>query len=92
MTRLHLDKLDKYVENVLIPTYTCGKERRKNHVYHALMSQAHKKRKKGKPDEAAALTKQAQHLPTIDPNDPNYRRLHYIRYVVNSAKSAQILR
>ncbi len=80
LSNIYLDKLDKYVEDVLIPTYTRGKERRKNRTYHALMSQAHKRRKKGKRDEAAGLTKRAQHLPTIDPNDPTYRRLHYIRY------------
>jgi hypothetical protein len=44
------------------------------------MTKAYKRRKKGKRKEAITLTKQAQQLPTVDPNDPNYRRLYYIRY------------
>jgi hypothetical protein len=44
------------------------------------MTKAYKRRKQGKLEEAAALTKEAQRLPTVDPHDPAYRRLHYVRY------------
>jgi group II intron reverse transcriptase/maturase len=80
LSNIYLDKLDKYVETILLPEYTCGKQRQPNRTYYALMTKAYKRRKKGKREEAAMLTKQAQHLPTVDPNDPNYRRLYYIRY------------
>jgi group II intron reverse transcriptase/maturase len=80
LSNLYLDKLDKYVEHELLPAYTRGDERRKNRAYFALMTKAYKRRKKGKPDEARALTKEAQQLPTADPYDPAYRRLHYVRY------------
>jgi group II intron reverse transcriptase/maturase len=80
LSNIYLDKLDKYVETILIPRYTCGKQRRRNGPYFALMKKASKKRKKGELKEARKLTKQAQQLPTGDPNDPNYRRLYYIRY------------
>jgi hypothetical protein len=43
------------------------------------MTKAYQRRKKGQLDEAVALTKEAQHLPTVDPHDPAYRRLHYVR-------------
>lgn len=43
------------------------------------MTQAYKRRKQGRLDEARALTKEAQHLPTVAPSDPAYRRLHYVR-------------
>ena len=80
LSNIYLDKLDKYVETRLIPQYTREKQRRPNGPYYALMKKASKKRKKGELEEASKLTKQAQQLPTVDPNDPNYRRLYYIRY------------
>jgi len=80
LSNLYLDKLDKYIEDELIPAYTRGQGRQKNRRYFALMTQAYKRRKQGRPDEAYALTKEAQHLPTVDPYDPAYRRLHYARY------------
>src|SRR5881296_3716860 len=80
LSNLYLDKLDKYIEGELIPAYTRGQERQKNRRYFALMTQAYKRRKQGRLDEADALTKEAQQLPTVDPYDPAYRRLHYLRY------------
>jgi group II intron reverse transcriptase/maturase len=80
LSNLYLDKLDKYVEHELIPAYTRGQERQKNRRYFALMTQAYKRRKQGRLDEAYALTKEAQQLPTMAPYDPAYRRLHYARY------------
>jgi group II intron reverse transcriptase/maturase len=80
LSNIYLDKLDKYVETRLIPQYTRGKQRRQNGPYFALMKKASKKRKKGELEEARKLTRQAQQLPTVDPNDPTYRRLYYIRY------------
>jgi group II intron reverse transcriptase/maturase len=80
LSNLYLEKLDKYVEGELIPAYTRGQERQKNRRYFALMTQAYKRRKQGRLDEAEALTKEAQQLPTVDPYDSAYRRLHYLRY------------
>lgn len=80
LSNIYLDKLDTYVEQELLPAYTRGDERQKNHVYFALTTRAYKLRKKGRRTEALALTKEAQKLPTIDPHDPAYRRLHYVRY------------
>jgi group II intron reverse transcriptase/maturase len=80
LSNLYLHKLDTYVERELIPAYTHGQERQKNHRYFALMTQAYKRRKQGRRDEASALTKEAQRLPTVDPHDPAYQRLHYVRY------------
>jgi group II intron reverse transcriptase/maturase len=80
LSHLYLDKLDKYIEGERLPAYTRGQERQKHRRDVALMTQAYKRRKQGRLDEAEALTKEAQQLPTIDPYDLAYRRLHYIRY------------
>ncbi|WP_075164136.1 reverse transcriptase domain-containing protein [Ktedonobacter racemifer] len=80
LSNIYLDKFDKYIEQVLMPAYTKGDERKDNTPYYRLISLAYVWRKKGKRKEANALRKQAQQLPTFDPNDPDYRRLKYVRY------------
>jgi group II intron reverse transcriptase/maturase len=79
LSNILLDKLDKYVEAVLIPKYTKG-VRHSNKEYYRLMRQAAQQRKGGNTQTAKHLKRQAQKLPTHDPNDPNYRRLKYVRY------------
>jgi hypothetical protein len=44
------------------------------------MLQARRLRKRGRLEEARVLSKEARRLPSQDPNDPDYRRLHYLRY------------
>ena len=80
LANLYLDKLDKFVEKVLIPQYTKGERRKPNPAYEKLMHRATYLSKTGRQEEAQALRKQAQQLPSIDPHDPDYRRLRYCRY------------
>ena len=49
-------------------------------AYARINSRRKRLRKKGYREEAAELRKQALRLPSLDPNDPNYRRLRYTRY------------
>lgn len=80
LANILLDKLDTYVETVLMPCYTRGDRKRTNEEYTKLISQSHYQRKKGNVEVAEQLRTQAQHLPSVDPNDPDYRRLKYVRY------------
>jgi hypothetical protein len=80
LANLYLDKLDKFVEEVLIPAYTKGTRRKPNPAYEKLMHSAQYQARKGRKEQAQALRKQAQHLPSIDPHDADYRRLRYCRY------------
>ncbi len=80
LANIYLDKLDKFVEQKLIPTNTCGKNRRRNPAYQALLHQSHIQRDQGNRKQAKQLRQQMQLLPALDPHDPNYRRLRYIRY------------
>ena len=80
LSNILLDKLDQYVETVLIPRYTRGEKRRDNPVYKQRMHQAEYRFKRGLTKEGQHLRKAAQHLPSKDPQDPSYRRLHYCRY------------
>jgi group II intron reverse transcriptase/maturase len=80
LSNLVLDKLDKYVEQTLIPTYTCGHRRKTYPPYVALTRAASVARKQGDRRTAWFLNKQAQALPSRDPYDPHFRRLWYCRY------------
>lgn len=80
LSNIYLDKLDKYVEQVLIPAYTKGDMRKTNPHYDVLQTRQYRARKKGNKQQAKILLKQMQQLPRRDPSDPNYRRLRYVRY------------
>jgi hypothetical protein len=80
LSNVYLDKLDKFVEEKLIPAYTKGEERGRSKEYNRLLNRAHRQRKKGNQKAARLWTKQAQQVPSVDPRDPNFRRLRYVRY------------
>lgn len=80
LANIYMDMLDKFVEGVLLPDYNQATKRRKNPLYNRLAGQAETLRKNGKKAEATVLFKQYQKLPSLDPNDPDYRRLRYVRY------------
>ena len=80
LANIYLDRLDKFVENVLIPDHTRGEARQKNPAWTRLKNRASYYRKKGNYTLAMQLRKQMQQLPAVDPFDPEYRRLRYVRY------------
>ncbi len=80
LANIYLDKLDKYVEQQLIPAYTKGEKRRPNATYNSIMLKASRTRRKGRTEEAEQLRRLQQQLPSLDPNDPDFRRLRYVRY------------
>jgi hypothetical protein len=80
LANLYLDRLDKFVEGQLLPTYNRGARRQFNSTYDKLRKQAAYLKQKGHRREALALRKQCQRLPSVDPADPGYRRLRYVRY------------
>jgi group II intron reverse transcriptase/maturase len=80
LSNILLDKLDTFVETVLIPQYTKGGKRKPNKEYERLIQQAHRLFKKGQTDAAKRVRKQAQQLSSVDSGDPNHRRLKYVRY------------
>ena len=57
-----------------------GEKRKENPDYYRPLSKATYLRRKGRSEEARALRKQAQRLPSKLPDDPDYRRLRYVRY------------
>lgn len=80
LSNIYLDRLDKFVEQVLIPAYTRGEERREHPEYRRLVGLACYYRSVGKHEKAEELSKQYRQMPSRDFYDPDYRRLLYVRY------------
>ena len=80
LSNIYLNELDKFIEEKLIPKYTKGKKRRVNIDYHRLAYHREHARRKGNMRRAGEIIKSMRKLPSVDPYDPNFRRLRYIRY------------
>jgi group II intron reverse transcriptase/maturase len=80
LSNIYLDKLDKFVEQVLIPRYTGGKFRRHNPEYRELNRRRQLARQRGDRAAARELLRRMRVIPSKDPMDPGYRRLRYCRY------------
>jgi group II intron reverse transcriptase/maturase len=80
LSNIYLDSLDKFVETVLLPQYNRGTARRLNSAYNRVSGRAKYLAKTGRKAEAARLRKLRRTLPSIDPDDPGYRRLRFLRY------------
>ena len=59
LANIYLDRLDKYVETVLLPEYTRGVHRSSNPEYKRISSAIRRARKRGDYAAARALQKQA---------------------------------
>ena len=80
LANIYLDRPDAFVEDEPVPHYTRGRERRRNPEHMRLMRAAYKARKKGDWERDRQLKRQARALPSIDPDDPGFRRPRYVRY------------
>lgn len=80
LANIYLHQFDQWVETTLLPAYTRGAKQRRNPAYGALTDQLSRMRRTGQTAGAKAIIKQRRRLPTMDPTNPNYRRLRYIRY------------
>jgi group II intron reverse transcriptase/maturase len=80
LSNIYLDRLDKFVETVLLPEYTRGVRRKPNPEHRRITNGIYRARKRGDHAAVRVLRKQQRSLPTLDPHDPGYRRLRYVRY------------
>jgi hypothetical protein len=80
LSNIYLDRLDKFVETVLIPEYTRGAGRAFNPAYARVISAIKRARKRGDRAAIRQLRTRRRGLPTGNPCDPGFRRLRYARY------------
>jgi group II intron reverse transcriptase/maturase len=82
LSNIYLDRLDRFIEEQLIPQYTRGKGRKRNPSYSKVEAAIRRIRQQrdGDPSDVRKLQQQLRRIPSGDPQDPGYRRLKYIRY------------
>ncbi|MBU1879520.1 MAG: reverse transcriptase/maturase family protein, partial [Chloroflexi bacterium] len=80
LTNIFLNELDTYVEDELIPQYTRGRRRRPNPEYVQTSYRKLVARDRNDREEYTRLHAKQGTLPSVDPHDPEYRRLRYVRY------------
>jgi group II intron reverse transcriptase/maturase len=80
LSNIYLNRLDAFVEQVLIPEYTRGSQRTPSREYHNTYYAMRRARERGDTALFRDLRKRLRELPSSDPMDPGYRRLRYIRY------------
>jgi hypothetical protein len=80
LSNIYLGRLDQFVANTLLPRYNRKAARRLNPVYNHVSGRAKYLAKTGRTVEAGRLRKLRRTLPSVDPHDPDYRRLRYVRY------------
>jgi hypothetical protein len=80
MSNIYLHRLDEFVETVLIPEYTRGRIRKQDTGYARVRAARDRAHKRGDRALARELRKQLRGMPSGDPRDPGFRRLHYARY------------
>src|SRR5688572_28902562 len=79
LSNIYLHRLDSFVEKVLIPHYTRGRSRTRNPAYLEVVNAIARARRRGPRAEVRSLRKQQRSIPRVDPNDPGFRRLRYVR-------------
>jgi len=81
LANIYLDRLDKFVEQTLIPEYTKGKLKAENPIHRSIDNKIYRLKKKGHPEsDLIPLRKELKRYASKNQFDPNYRRLRYIRY------------
>jgi len=80
LANIYMNELDNFVELTLIHAYTNGTTRKRNPEYMRLMVRRCKARKEDDGETATKCQKAMRTMPSMNLNDPEYRRLRYIRY------------
>jgi len=85
LSNIYLDRLDKFVETVLVPEHTRGERRARNPAYCEVDNAIARARRRGERTTVRELRKQLRSLPSGDTRDPGFRRLKYARYADDRA-------
>jgi group II intron reverse transcriptase/maturase len=80
LSNIYLDRLDAFVETVLIPEYTRGAVRANNPAYRQMINTIARARYHGDRATVRELRKQLRSMPSKNLQDSGYRRLRYVRY------------
>lgn len=79
LSNIYLHELDKFVNDRKLK-YEKGKEAKRNPIYRKFENLRQKALKEGNFEDANQNLKEMQKVVSRLPNDPNFRRLYYVRY------------
>jgi hypothetical protein len=85
LANIYIDRLDRFVEEALIPEFTRGKRKGTSNEYSKVYKRMRRLTEAGKAAEAAEQRKILKTISPVDHDDPNFRRLRYIRYADDCA-------
>jgi group II intron reverse transcriptase/maturase len=81
LANIYMNRLDKHVEETIIPRYTRKTTRRLTKAYKSVQNKYYRlKAKDGDHPDLPILHQKLRQLQVSDQFDPKYRRLRYIRY------------
>jgi len=80
LSNIYMDRLDRFVQETLIPEHTRNQERKRHSEYNRLAARVHQYRTKGDRERVKELRREMQQYPSVNPNDEHYRKLRYCRY------------
>jgi len=80
LANVYMHKLDEFVENVLRPRYTRGKNRRTSPAYNRLAKAMLKAKQDGNAELWKRLKLEQRSIPVALHEDTQFRRLSYVRY------------
>jgi group II intron reverse transcriptase/maturase len=80
LANIYLDRLDKFVEQTLIPEFTKGDFRKKAPGVNSIKCRLQRARKEGDTEAVRIHLAALRKLTLLDQMDPGYRRLKYVRY------------
>jgi group II intron reverse transcriptase/maturase len=80
LANVYMHKLDEFVENVLQPQHTRGKQRRMNPAYNRHTKAMLKAKQNGNNAGWQRLKVEQRSIPVFKHDDETFRRLQYVRY------------
>ena len=80
LSNIYMDRLDRFVQETLIPEYTGNQKRKRNPIYKRFQTRVRYYRAKGDLEKAEKLRREMQQYPSVVTNDSDHRKLRYLRY------------
>lgn len=80
LANIYMHKLDEYVENTLKTIYNKGKVRKRNVKYNSIVHAMKKAKRRDDMETWKMLQQEQRQTPYGMQDDPDYRRLSYVRY------------
>lgn len=80
LANIYLNELDQYVENTLLPEHNKGKERADNPAYRHYEYHIEQAKERNDATLLKQLIVERRNIASKDVQDPNFRRLRYVRY------------